>query len=55
VDALSEQSIADGLERLLDDPELRRTLSHRGRERATEFTWDAAGRRVMEIMHAVVA
>jgi glycosyltransferase involved in cell wall biosynthesis len=55
VDPLSVEAIAVGLERLLDDPELRRALAQRGRERAAEFTWDAAGRRVLEILHGVAA
>ncbi|MBO0689870.1 MAG: glycosyltransferase family 4 protein, partial [Candidatus Dormibacteraeota bacterium] len=50
VDPLSVEAIADGLQRLLDDPELRRTLAERGRARATEFTWDGAGLRVLEIL-----
>ncbi|MDR0360684.1 MAG: glycosyltransferase family 4 protein [bacterium] len=51
VDPLSAEAIAEGLQRLLDDPELRSTLAERGRARATEFTWDGAGRRVLEILH----
>lgn len=39
-DAYSEESIAEGLEKLWNDSELRSQLSIRGRERAADFSWD---------------
>jgi glycosyltransferase involved in cell wall biosynthesis len=39
-DAYSPESIADGLERLYRDENLRRDLSRRGIERAKDFTWE---------------
>ncbi len=39
-DAYSEESIAEGLDKLWNDSELRSDLSIRGRDRAAEFSWD---------------
>lgn len=44
VDAEDVDALADGLARLLDDPELSRALGGRGRERALPFTWERAAR-----------
>jgi glycosyltransferase involved in cell wall biosynthesis len=40
VDPYSVEDIADGLERVLGDEELRRTLIERGRVRAAQFSWE---------------
>ncbi len=40
VEPASVSSIAEGLERLLDEPEARRTRVIRGLERAKQFTWE---------------
>ncbi len=45
---LDETSIARGLERLLTQPELRRELSGRARERAAGFTWDRTAELTIE-------
>ena len=48
-DAYSEESIADGLEKLYGSEELRRELGVRGRERAKQFTWDKSA----EMLYAI--
>lgn len=48
-DAYSEESIADGLEKLYSNDELRADLSRRGLERARGFTWE----RSAEILYNV--
>jgi glycosyltransferase involved in cell wall biosynthesis len=49
VDPYSAASIAEGIQQVLSDPELRRSLSARGLARAREFSWDASIRRVHEV------
>lgn len=44
VDPNDESSIAEALTRLINDPTLRGELTHRGRARAAQFTWDHAVR-----------
>jgi alpha-1,3-rhamnosyl/mannosyltransferase len=48
-DAYSEESIADGLEKLYGSEELRRELGVRGRERAKQFTWDKSAEMLYDI------
>lgn len=43
VDPYAPTAIADGLERLLDDSELRATLRAAGLEQAARYSWDRAG------------
>lgn len=45
IDPLSEESIADGLERIVEDQNLRRMLISCGRSRARKFTWELAAQR----------
>lgn len=47
-------AVADGLERLLTDNELRHELSERGRLRAAEFTWREAARRTLRVVRSIV-
>src|SRR5205085_3640197 len=42
VDPLDHVSLADALERVVNDQELRARLSAAGRERAADYTWQAA-------------
>jgi glycosyltransferase involved in cell wall biosynthesis len=49
VEPESPESIADGIQRLLDDPDLRAKLIARGRERARQFTWSSAAEKVLEV------
>ena len=53
-DAYSEESIADGLERLYSDESLRRELSVRGLERAKQFTWDASAEMLYDIYKELI-
>jgi glycosyltransferase involved in cell wall biosynthesis len=49
VDPTNEGEIAAALTALADSPALREELRTRGRERAREFSWEAAARRTLEI------
>jgi glycosyltransferase involved in cell wall biosynthesis len=49
VDPTNEGEITSALAALADDPSLREELRTRGRERAREFSWEAAARRTLEI------
>ena len=53
VDPLDHVSIADALERVVNDQELRARLSAAGRERAADYTWQAAGQRVLRILETL--
>ncbi|MEP6776558.1 MAG: glycosyltransferase family 1 protein [Chloroflexota bacterium] len=53
VDALSTDSIAQGLSRLLSDGELRHRLGEAGRVRAARFTWEAAAEQVLGVYREV--
>jgi glycosyltransferase involved in cell wall biosynthesis len=46
VDPYSEEAIAQGIARLLDDDELRRALVERGLERAAAFSWERSVRSI---------
>jgi glycosyltransferase involved in cell wall biosynthesis len=54
VDPYSAASIAEGIQRVLSDADLRRTLSERGLARAREFSWESSIRRVHEVYMDVV-
>jgi glycosyltransferase involved in cell wall biosynthesis len=49
VDPYSAASIAEGIQRVLSDADLRRTLSERGLARAREFSWETSIRRIHEV------
>ncbi len=55
VDPYSAASIAEGIQRVLSDADLRRTLSERGLARAREFSWEASIRRIHEVYMDVAA
>jgi glycosyltransferase involved in cell wall biosynthesis len=46
VDPYSEEAIAEGLARILDDDELRQALVQRGRKRAEAFSWERSVRQI---------
>jgi len=50
VDPLDVDAIADGLERLVSDPDLRATLTARGLQRAAGFTWERAARATLAVL-----
>jgi glycosyltransferase involved in cell wall biosynthesis len=49
IDAQSVESIAEGLKRLIEEPDLRSVLRARGLDRASEFTWDNAVRKTLAV------
>jgi len=53
VDPYSEESMADGLSRLLADSVLRQQLSERGLQRARTFTWDRTAAATWKLLHEV--
>jgi glycosyltransferase involved in cell wall biosynthesis len=53
VDPFDTEAIADGLERILDDQDLRRRLISRGRDRVRHFTWDRAAKATLEVYQNV--
>ena len=53
-DAYSEESIADGLEKLYSSGELRADLSRRGRERAKLFTWERSAELLYDIYKELI-
>jgi glycosyltransferase involved in cell wall biosynthesis len=46
VDPYSEESIASGLARVLDDDDLRKALVDRGRRRAATYSWERSVRSI---------
>lgn len=54
VDAYSVSSIAKGLELLYSDEQLRKGLSERGLERAKQFTWENAGKKLYEVYKEIL-
>jgi glycosyltransferase involved in cell wall biosynthesis len=55
VDPADEESIARGMARLLDDPELRTRLTRAGLARAAEFTWERCAELTREAYVEAVA
>jgi len=53
VDPFDTESIAHGLEQILDDSALRTRLIAKGRERVRQFTWERAARATLEVYHTV--
>jgi glycosyltransferase involved in cell wall biosynthesis len=53
VNPLDEEAIAQGIERVLRDPDLRRQMVERGRRRAAEYTWQRSAAQTLEILEAV--
>lgn len=51
IDPYETSSIADGMERLLTDGDLRNRLSRAGLERAARFTWEETARQTAEVLH----
>lgn len=53
-DAYSEESIADGLEKLYSDGDLRADISRRGFERAQGFTWERSAEMLYDVYKELV-
>ncbi len=54
VDPFSVESIAEGMGRLVENPDLRRELSERGIQRASRFTWERSAGIVSEVIQRLV-
>ncbi|MDQ3421452.1 MAG: glycosyltransferase, partial [Acidobacteriota bacterium] len=54
VDADNANVLADAMQRLLDDGELRRDLAERGLERAKRFEWGAAADLLLEAFRGAI-
>ncbi|WP_101297045.1 glycosyltransferase family 4 protein [Halegenticoccus soli] len=52
VDSSSVDAIAEGIERVLTDPEYSQLLVEKGRERAGLYTWEKAGRQTLAVLKA---
>lgn len=55
VDPEDVESIADGMRRIVSDPDLRRLLVERGHARAGLFTWERCARETLRVVEASVA
>jgi len=53
VDPYSVEDIADAMERVLTDPDLRTELSRKGKERAKQFTWEKCARETLKVYEEV--
>ncbi|MCJ7832186.1 MAG: glycosyltransferase family 4 protein, partial [Actinobacteria bacterium] len=51
VDPYETSSIADGMQRLLTDDDLRRRLGQAGSARAARFSWEETARRTAAVLH----
>ena len=47
--------IANGMTRILSDPELRESLSHKGLERSSLFSWDLCAKSTLALLESVAA
>jgi glycosyltransferase involved in cell wall biosynthesis len=54
-DPSNTESIASGIQRLLSDYELRESLSRKGLERSTIFTWDRCARETLTLLEKVAS
>jgi glycosyltransferase involved in cell wall biosynthesis len=48
-------SVAKAMERVGRDPELRRTMADRGRQRARFFSWQKAAQQVLDLYYELLA
>lgn len=55
VDPYDVEAIADAIERILDDTELRQILIQRGFEQSKKFTWENSARQLQKIYETVLA
>jgi glycosyltransferase involved in cell wall biosynthesis len=55
VDPYDVEAIAWGIRRVVDDQELRQTLSHEGLARAQQFTWEQTAARVWQVLQEAAA
>jgi glycosyltransferase involved in cell wall biosynthesis len=55
MDPTDTESISNGIARILSDRALRESLSHKGLERSTLFTWDLCAKNTLALFERVVA
>lgn len=55
IDPNDTQSIADGINNVLSDNELRRSLVEKGSERAKLFTWEKTAEKTLAVFHEVLS
>ena len=55
VDPFSVKSIAEGMEKIALDPEIRNTLVAKGRKRKKLFTWDNSATQLWEVLESLMA
>jgi len=53
VDPLSVDSIAEGIRRVLTQPQLRENLIDKGRRRSQSFTWERCARQTLDVLERV--
>ncbi|AKB69079.1 glycosyltransferase family 4 protein [Methanosarcina mazei] len=46
--------LAEGIIKLLDNPELRRKLSEDGKERVKDYSWDKITKKTIEVYHSII-
>jgi len=54
VDPLNPADIANGLQRIVFDRDLRQELRKKGLQRSSQFTWDTAAKMILEIYHHIL-
>ena len=55
IDPSDTERIANGMARILSDPELRESLSRRGLERSSLFSWDLCAKSTLALLERVAA
>jgi glycosyltransferase involved in cell wall biosynthesis len=55
MDPADTESIANGIIQILSDPKLRETLSCKGLERSSIFTWDSCAQNTLELLERVAS
>jgi len=53
VDPYSDEAIADGIRRVLDDRELRVQMSEAGLKRANGFTWEKGAKILLDVLKSL--
>ena len=54
VDPKEPRSIAQGIERVLDDPALAETLRRKGKERSARFDWERTARETLTFYRKIL-
>lgn len=54
IDPLRPDEIADGLKKVLDNPEYKKQLARKGKERSTLFSWEKSARETLKLYRSLV-